>query len=205
MSDIHERFVRETATHAMTVLHDAGLYRHLRFQAQEWQPPLAEPQKSPFYWFDLITAPGVLIFRGDGDSFVFARTTDMFQFFRGQRINPGYWAEKVTDGRDRLMTYDQSLFEARVKEEFVAAARDGGVPSGTGRALRRDVLNDEAIYCEHGAREALDAFEYQGFRFADTWEWGFRDYDWWFLWALHGIVWGIAQYDAHRRADRRAS
>jgi hypothetical protein len=38
------------------------------------------------------------------------------------------------------------------------------------------------------------------FRFEDTWEWSFKDYDWWFLWACQAIVWGIAQYDAAKAA-----
>jgi hypothetical protein len=34
------------------------------------------------------------------------------------------------------------------------------------------------------------------FQFFDVWEWRLRNYDWWFLWSLHAIVWGIGQYDA---------
>src|SRR3954466_1726422 len=77
-----------TRPHEVTVLHDDGLYRHLRFRS---------PDHSA-YWFDLITVPGCLIFRGDGDSFVFSRTEDMFGFFRSSRegsINPTYWSEKL--------------------------------------------------------------------------------------------------------------
>lgn len=193
---ILNRFRRETADHAMTVLHDDGLYRHVRFQRQVWRPPLAAPQRSSMYWFELITAPGSLIFQGDGDSFVFRRVEDMFEFFRGPvgDINPSYWGEKLTDGRDRVLKFNSEKFERRVKDAFVEACRDGGVPSGTGLALREDVL-DLSDY-EHEARRALNEFEHKGFRFYDTYEWDFDDYDWWFLWALHGIVWGIAQYDA---------
>lgn len=195
MSDVRARFARETAEHEMTVLHDDGLYRHLHFRRPG----------SSMYWFDLITVPGTLVFQGDGDAFTFRRIEDMFDFFRGPvgRINPGYWAEKVTDGRDRLMKYDQGIFEARVKETFVEAARNREVPPGTGKALRRDVL-DQDIHHEHDAHEALADFEHKGFKFFDTWEWDLRDYDWWFLWALHGIVWGIAQYDAARAAVEAA-
>jgi hypothetical protein len=186
---IRERFASDTAEHVMTVLHDDGLYRHLRFRAP----------KSGMYWFDLITVPGALIFQGDGESFVFSRITDMFEFFRGPvgRINPGYWAEKLTSGgREAVMRYDEDLFVARVSEAFADAARDGGVPAGAGRALREAVLSDDVIYHEDTARAALDGFEYGEFRFYDTWEWSFRDYHWWFLWSLHAIVWGIGQYDA---------
>lgn len=203
---IAERFARDTAKHQMTVLHDDGLYRHLRFRAERI-----------FYWFDLITVPGTLIFQGDGTSFVFSRTEDMFEFFRGSawkgQPNVSYWAEKLTstrNGREGVKVYDEDLFRQRVTEAFVEAARSrgyrttkgriipGGVPRGTGKALREQVLDDEDGFLgfESEARRLLDQFEHDGFRFFDTWEWDFRDYDWWFLWACHAIVWGIAQYDA---------
>jgi hypothetical protein len=59
-TDIAERFAKETAEHDMEIVHDDGLYRHLRFRHQG-------PNYSSWYWFDLITVPGSLIFRGDGD------------------------------------------------------------------------------------------------------------------------------------------
>jgi hypothetical protein len=198
------RFQRETAHHRMTVLHDDGLYRHLHFQQYEWRPPLVRPVTSSMYWFDLITVPGALIFRGDGESFVFARDTDMFEFFRGPvgQINASYWAEKLTSHRDGVMRYDVDIYEATVKEAFVDAVRGGDAPPGLGMAVRRDLLESYDYFTgyEDGARQALDAFEFKGFRFESTYEWNLRDYDWWFLWALHGIVWGIAQYDAAKAA-----
>jgi hypothetical protein len=207
MSDIAARFARDTADHQMTVLRDEGLYRHLAFRRMVWRPPLREPQPTSLYWFDLITVPGALIFQGDGDSFVFRRIEDMLDFFRGPvgQINPGYWAEKLTSGHDQVMRYDEDLFVTRVKEAFVDAARHGGVPAGTGRALRDEVLSEDVIFDEYTARAALDGFEHKGFRFHDTWEWDFRDYHWWFLWALHAIVWGIAQYDASLRTQAGAA
>ena len=184
MTPIEERFKVDTEKHEMTVLHDDGLYRHLRFR---------QPANS-FYWFDLITVPGTLVFQGDGTSFTFRRVEDMFTFFRNRQVNPQYWAEKLTSGAD-VTQFDSDLFATRVKEMFVDAARIDGVPAGTGAALLRDVL-DEVSYCdERGAHELLAGFEHKGFHFSDTWDMSFRDYDWWFLWALHGIVWGIGQYD----------
>lgn len=195
MSDIAARFARETADHKMTVLHDDGLYRHLRFQQQVWRPPLSRPLKSSFYWFDLITIPGALIFQGDGDSFHFRRVEDMFEFFRGHRVNPSYWAEKVVDGRDRLMKFDYDLYVTAIKNALADATLYGDVPAGTAEELQRQVFDEVNDYDELGAREALASFEHEGFRFYDTWEWDFHSYDWWFLWSLHAIVWGIASYD----------
>lgn len=40
----------------------------------------------------------------------------------------------------------------------------------------------------------------EGFRFYDTSDWNFEDYRWWFVWACHAIIWGIAAYDAQVKA-----
>jgi hypothetical protein len=238
--EIADRFARETAEHEMTVLHDDGLYRHLRFM---------RPQNSA-YWFDLITVPHALIFRGDGESFVFSRIEDMFGFFRSGigadgtlRINPHYWSEKLTSDRDSVMKYDQDLFQQLVKEHVAEAIRERTAPRGISRAVR-DLFENSDITWEDGARRALEAFEFgegwkatcscgeeatfeflseasswrsshitpssvshrtsvdraEGWRFEDTWEWDFKGYDWWFLWACFGIVWGIQRYDVEKAA-----
>jgi hypothetical protein len=198
MQDIAARFARDTADHAMTVLHDDGLHRHLRFQRQVWRPPLV-PLKSSFYWFDLITVPGTLIFQGDGTSYVFSRSKDMFAFFRMSaydgRPNIDYWAEKVTSGHETLKKFDDDLFVKTMREHYVELIRDGKVPPGTSKALLEHAEDYDWTY-EVNARELIDSFEHKGFRFHDTWEWNFREYDWWFVWACHAIVWGIRQYDA---------
>lgn len=227
--DVFERFTRETAGHEMTVLHDDGLYRHVRFMNP----------KSSGYWFDLMTVPGMLVFCGDGDSFVFRRIPDMFEFFRGRvgRINPHYWSEKLAADPGSVMVYDQELFEQQVKEHVAEAIMDRSAPRGISRAVK-EMLDDGDISWEGGARRELEQFEYSAYRascwcgvnelltddvdatawgyeharetdsrhgakveplgcftFDDTWEWEFKDYHWWFLWACHAIVWGIAQYD----------
>src|SRR5580692_6155935 len=94
-SDVAECFQRDTANHEMTVLHDDGLYRHLRFMQVITDELTGKQSRSSFYWFDLVTWPGNLVINGDMETFAFARSDDMFGFFRGDRINPGYWAEKV--------------------------------------------------------------------------------------------------------------
>lgn len=192
------RFQRETAKHEMTILHEDGLYRHLRFKS---------PTDSA-YWFDLITVPNALIFRGDGESFVFSRLEDMFQFFRSAlrkdgsiQIDPGYYAEKLTSDRASVMKYDEDRFAQTVKDWTVEAIRDGRAPRGMGRAVREDVLDNWEIGDESLARQLLNDFEFKGFRFHDAWEVSFRDFDWWFLWACYGICWGIRQYD-QAKADR---
>lgn len=190
--EVAARFARDTAKHQMTVLHDDGLYRHLRFTSR--------PQGYGEYWFDLITWPGRLAMCGDvGDDYVFSRLPDMFEFFRGKGINPHYWAEKLGGGRRSVKSYSEDLLRQLVVERFVEDARYNGVPAGTGKALRTWVL-DEDLSDEHAARQVLEDFAHKGYEFRDDlWEWDFHDYDSSFLWACHAIVWGIAQYDAARK------
>lgn len=214
--DIAKRFKAETAEHQMEVLHDDGLYRHIAFRHKG-------PNYSGYYWFDLITVPGALIFQGDGESFVFRRLQDMFAFFRGSahqgRPNVQYWAEKLTDGRDRVTVYQQELLNRRVKEavnEAVVGAPKGHL-EGLEAEVTREVL-DELIGDETYDRKLVDDFafylneddrwksdKHPDFRFNDSFEWQCTDYDWWFLWACHAIVWGIAQYDERKAAPVVAS
>lgn len=193
--EILRRFKHETAEHEMTVLHDDGLYRHLAFRCTD------KKKYSGYYWFDLITVPGALIFQGDGDGFIFQRVEDMFQFFRGPvgRINPAYWQEKVVSGREGLLTYSETAFRDKVVEEFREACAFG-VPRGTGRALREQIFDDYSeIHYEQGAREVAELFEHDGFEFSDVDDWDLKDFNWWLLWACHAIVWGIAYYDTKTR------
>lgn len=199
MSDYPEiaaQFRRDTASHQMTVLHDDGLYRHLRFTNR--------PGGYGEYWFDLITWPGSLAMRGDvGDGYIFTRTADMFEFFRADRqwgINPHYWAEKLGGGRESVKEYSEALFRQVVKEYVADAIRFGDAPRGIGRAVCSGIFTHLDLNIEEEARAALDDFEYKGFRFKDAWEFSFRDYEPSFLWACHAIVWGIARYDATRKA-----
>ena len=225
-----ERFQRDTANHRMTVLHDDGLYRHLRFQTP-----------SPgFYGFDLITWPDRLAFSGTMATFVFARHEDMFEFFRGGKgsIHPGYWAEKVQDGRERASAYSMDRFLAEVAD--VVKDAEEGFP-GLGGAVSKALSDEYNHEYQEGAQEFLRDFTYRTdvghatvskaeaawsaaigktssdernalwkayqqvlrehtFEFYDAGEWDLHDWSWEFLWACHAIVWGIAQYDAAKAA-----
>lgn len=148
--EITERFARETAEHKMTVLRDDGIYRHLRFIGP----------KTSAYWFELVTWPNSLAFRGDGDSFIFSRVEDMFMFFRdGARygINPHYWGEKITDGRERIEQYSKERFDRVVAEALTEAEADypGVTKAWAGRI--DDEFNTEY---EDEARRALDEFRF---------------------------------------------
>jgi hypothetical protein len=214
IAESKERFTRETAHHEMTVLHNDGLYRHLHFR---------NPKNST-YWFDLITVPHALIFRGDGESYVFSRLQDMFRFFGSGiykdgslHINPQYWAEKITSHR-QYESYDEEIFKERLMEEVqhhIDPAEYGDVQPDQADRFRKevqDMLESEMWSTADLAISMLEDFEFwndekdeyrfgsertsKPIRFEDSYEWvgSCTAYDWWYLWACHGIVWGIQQF-----------
>ncbi|MGW6703547.1 hypothetical protein ACWGDE_01455 [Streptomyces sp. NPDC054956] len=134
--EIAARFARETRNHTMTVLHEDGLYRHLRFSA---------PQS---YGFDLITWANNFVIRGDGISYLFSvyPTEDLFELFRRTgrpgEINPGYWQEKIIAGRDQVEDYSDALFRAEVEDTVKQWSE--GLPKDEAAALREAV--DEHFY-----------------------------------------------------------
>lgn len=136
----------------MEILQDDGLHRHVRF---------AKPGTG-LYRFSLVTWPGYLAISGDVESFTFSREPDMFGFFgrHRNRINPSYWAEKCVAGRDKLTAYDEELARQLVIEYFVDCAKHGGVPRGTGRAIRDWILTDEEFGHEEGAHRLLRDFRH---------------------------------------------
>lgn len=186
-----ERFQRDTAEHRMETRHEDGLYRHLRFKRPE----------SGEYWFDLVTWPFNLVVNGDMGSFHFCRvgsdTEDMFRLFRdsgaGESINPGYWAEKLRVGRSDAEEYSEAMFREVIAEQVA----DDRVLSAL---VKTEILDSDDVAYEDGARNLLDAFSHEGFRFTDTWEFNFKDWTAQYLWCCHAIVGGIALYDAAKLA-----
>ena len=212
LTDIAERFKRDTAAHEMSVLHDDGLYRHVRFMRRVVMEN-GQTSLTSSYYFDLVTWPGNLVVNGDCGTFAFARTDDMFGFFRGQRINPQYWAEKVR-ARDRsgVTEYSQESFRQQVAEDLaVAEAEFPGVTEAAEREFFGSYAEFNTEY-EHDARRALDEFRFPAspstleaqFSFADTFEWDLHDYGWHYLWCCHAIVFGIGLYDAAKAAAQQA-
>ncbi|WP_210637156.1 hypothetical protein [Streptomyces sp. GESEQ-13] len=195
--DIAARF----ASHEMTVLHEDGLYRHLRFEGHGESPHVG---RYPSYPFELITWPYNLVVKA-GWTFHFDidATPDMFDLFRrtaltGQ-INPGYWSEKVRAGRDEIEGFDPDLFERQVKQHVVEAIRNGEAPRGIGVEVTRDIFEWGDISHEAGARRELEYFNFQGWTFGETWEWKFCDFTPGFLHCCHAIRKGIDLFDAARK------
>ena len=204
-NDTAARFTRDTAGHELTVLHEDGLYRHLRFET---------PGKRGAFAFELITWPYNLVVKtGWTFHFDINATPDMLDLFRNTartgEINPGYWSEKVRAGRDEINGFAPDLFEQQVKQHVVEAIRHGDAPRGIGAEVTQHIFELGDITHEAGARAELEAFSYQGWTFGETWEWNFRDYTPGFLWSCHAIRHGIDLWDAAKPATpqqtRRAS
>lgn len=139
-----------TRGHELTILHDEGLYRHLRFRS---------PDRNAF-WFDIVTWPGTLVVRGDlGESYVFTCTTDMLRLFRGHEVNPHYWGQKLDEGLHSVMRYDRDLLEQAVRGYVVDAIRFGGAPRGIGKAVT-SLLAYGIFNTENNAQRELEQFEY---------------------------------------------
>lgn len=186
------RFLADITGHTMTVAHDDGLYRHLRFRSPGPHGWLC--------WFDLITWPGNLTIRGDMGTYAFARTDDMLAFFRGQYINPSYWSEKVTaSDRDGIKAYDQDVARAEVMRSLYED-HDGPPSPALLAAVLSEVLDEDSLGSEEELRSSLDSFRHGTFAFTDTWEWDLTSYTWQYLWCCHAILWGIGQYDAAKAA-----
>ena len=182
---VADMFLADTTTHQMRVALDNGTHRHLKFRAGD----------TSLYWFDIITWPGVLTIRGDMGTYVFARTEDMFAFFRGSRINPGYWAEKaVADSGVRR--FDSDVAVAAIGSVVDSWADD--VHDAVAARVRAAVA-EQVLCCvdyEGELRAALDSFEHEEFEFTDTFELDFTAYTTQFLWSCHAIRWAIGVYDA---------
>lgn len=179
-----EQFANETRDHEMTVLHDEGVYRHIRFQRP----------KSGIWHFDLVTWPGHLSITGDVGGYTFARAHDMIDFFgQSPQINPGYWGEKLV-AHSGYKSYSQELFRREVTQAFDEVKDDLANPAHVWAQIEDRVLESEEY--EPEAREAVDSFTCGRFSFVDTFEWNLTDFDHHYLLCCHAILFGVRRYAA---------
>lgn len=179
-------FPHDVTAHRLTVPHEAGLYRHLYFAAPG----------TGICSFSLITAPGTLTFTGDMGTYVFARDTDMLEFFDTSSVKVDCWAQKVqaVDVHDGLKEFSAEV----LKTSLESALEDYEADEETAAAAREHVLHAEST--DH-AYELANSFDAEGFGgFEDVGEWSFKDYSYRFLWCLYAIRWGVARYRAQQAA-----
>lgn len=220
-----ERFLKDAARHAMTVLRDDGVHRHIRFRQPETNA----------YWFDLITWPGTLCIDGDMGTYVFRRLEDMFQFFRTDReyltrrekqlaINPSYWSEKLQAPAPRdAEEYSAESFRQHVKQAFDNWVESSQPEDEYSTEAERDEFNDskdalwialtdDVLRCaDDGDVRSYDAArdfkcaEAPGFSMEDCWEWNCREYKFHFIWCCYAIAWGVKTYDDAKTPEAKAA
>lgn len=194
-----EDFLQCVKNHALKILRDDGVYRHVRLKA---------PKTSNQY-FDLITWPNRLCYTGDMGSFLFSRDDDMFAFFRNENvaIKPGYWSEKVEaidrDGvyeldRDRLCENIKTSFSDWLESKWL----DDGDEEAAREALEVLLQEIEDKRSEERIQEIIFDFDFNGENPLEdiACEIPPKKFTYRFLWACRAIVWGIQKYDEARAA-----
>jgi hypothetical protein len=184
----HEEFLKDVADHHLQILRSQGVERHIR---------LRKPG-TVLYGFDILTWPGCLCITGDMGTYVFSRIQDMFEFFRSgsketrDRINPGYWAEKLlaVDKCGSLEVYSEEKMRQWIGEYL----NDTDASAELRTAVQEAIL-DSCGSDEREDRESIDRFEHRGFRFRDSWEANFKEYSTQYIWCCRAIVWAIEMFD----------
>ncbi len=224
MSDqcTEESFLKDVADHAMTIIRDDGVNRHIRF---------AKPGTGCMH-FDLITWPGALCYTGDMGTYVFQRTTDMFEFFRTDRkhrkdpeklaINLCYWTGKLiavngNRGGGTVKEFEKSKFKRVIGEwvdGWVKDAKESGTLDADGIRELWEQVKDE-IYGplndgdHEGAMRAAHDFSYPPGRywpekptwqFTDLFEHDFTEYTHTIVWCCYALAWGVKKYDEAKEA-----
>ena len=204
MADYYEKldkakaeFLRDAGQHTMEARLDDGNHRNLRFSRDG----------SSVYHFNITTWPGYLSISGDMGCFVFARTTDMFEFFRGDKINPGYWSEKLqaTSHRSGHEAFSFDLLKEAVASDF--ANWDFANDEQKAEAWK-EIEGDNYSGLFHDAEgndlqgavgEVMDyVCPITKQKFEDFWEHTLTDYTFHFMWCCNAIQWAIQQYDASK-------
>jgi hypothetical protein len=199
---VADRFNRAVRKHQMTVKQDNGLHRHLT---------LKEPGTNN-NCFHITTWPGYLAISGDAGSYVFARLPDMFEFFRGDGINPQYWGEKLqsVDRQGGYREFSVESFHEAIKASFDGWSFDGDEDEEAAQRAEAWAALQESDLSEDSSPESIDAavrmaMDYEcpitGNTFNDFWDNSLEDYTFRFTWCCHAVQWAIAQYDAKKNAE----
>lgn len=207
----YERFAKDTATHAMEVVLDQGMYRHLKFRRPG----------TYCYGFDVVTWPGHLAISGDMGASVFTRLPDMFEFFRTKPdrtareplyINRSYWAEKcvANDGPQKVFSADglRQVVKERF-DDYVADRHDADDQPPAWAADLWNELQDGILNLDRESTDfalaAMHDFEpqddrYESFRFHDVSDYAnsVQDYSFHMVWRMYAIAHAVKAYDEQK-------
>lgn len=184
LEKVQEIFNRDAAKHEMTIELDNGINRSILFRQPE----------SSIYWFRIVTFSNGLLIDGDCGTYCFKRLPDMFNFFRGTRVNVGYWAEKCVSHSDQLKEFDTE----KVREIFkdIAEDFDGSEEEKEilDEVLDRDFDNE---YDLHNFIDCKDAYFFQ-----DFFEHNLTSYTSGFIWNLCAIAYAVTKYDESKAINQ---
>lgn len=198
-----ERFLERVKDHEITVLLDTTDYKHLKF---------SRPDANDSH-FSIMFYPGFAVFTGDMGDWVFSRVADMMGFFRGDDISPSYWSEKAKattmfgkgDSDSPFKNFDIELFQNHILQYARNYISDRELSTLIGDRLLSTIIADvispaRGYDNEFNAFRLLTDFSYvmddgEEFTFQDSWEWEFREFTPYFLFACYGFQWGISKYD----------
>ena len=156
-------FRKNTDAHTLSVLHEDGVYRHLK---------MAEGDNNFWSW-EIVTFPGSLVFRGDiGRGYIFTREWDMVPFFNTNKwgltpyedgapvVDFAYWAEKLSDPSSAY-SFSLSKVKEIIKEQGTWRGWDTSY-------IERVLFAADWIDTEQEAQEFLrdlfqDDFDVRGF------------------------------------------
>ncbi len=195
-----ESFLKDVENHELTILKDDGLYRHLRFR---------NPKTSNMY-FEIITYPGGLLYRGDMGSYVFERIEDMLMFFRDDkkelRINSGYWSEKVQ--AESIFGEGIKKFDPKKVRENVHGHYKEYFEDDPDSPEAKEVLEaiEDQIFCSEDSSWSwvsnVNNFSIYGidtkFNLGGFWESSTDSYTYYFIWCCYAIAWAVIQYDENK-------
>lgn len=172
----YSTFKKYAAEHQLTVLHNDGLYRHLR---------MAKPGTRIWSW-DIITWPGTIAIRGDiGDGYMFSRLEDMFDFMHGNEapnIDFRYWHEKLNVGSRSGRVFSREVFLDSLKTMLA----------------EREIPDAESIY--QSAEDSVTAHEDTAFYWLDSqdlpdsYDINMHDWDFQFLLACYAIDLAVTEW-----------
>ena len=180
-------FKKSVADHKMTVENDNGIHRSLYF---------GKP-KSGSCHFRINTWPGHLCISGDMGTFVFSRLPDMFEFFRGDRANLHYWAEKVEAKSifgGGIMKYEPDTLKQHLIDCLGDREDAAEIMSQVSEYLTNDYSDSEAI------RRIYECDGMSDF-VCDLSESCYKDYTYQYKWCCEAIVWAIGVYDTEKKTE----
>jgi len=185
-------FEEAVKDHSMVIELDSGVHRSLYFSNNG----------GSVYHFRINTWPGHLCISGDMGTYVFSRLEDMFEFFRGDKVNLSYWSEKIqSESRfgSGVMEFSQEKLVEQVREWVADTSSDV-----------RDEVEESLIpyITDVGEGAALnEIYNFSGTAnfsdfFTDLSPWCYRNYTVHFEWCCEAIVWAIKKYDEESVNDK---